>query len=239
VADFFICLTPNQTAGFIASDFDPGTTGYVIAVATDNNGCPSSFNALMGDEFVKFSSGHEANLSAEAFTALVLNPGNCDGNSPTAEIRFDGIDYNMAPRVLAMDNIPSRLDGNDTLLILDRLGGDLGTGLSSLGSIFGIFYNDAENGVSFSFSGTTCQFRSSISSAFPRITPRFEVFVPQGRSGWFKLSQSAGAGIIGAAINADTTNGANPNVFKQGHNLHKLTLTNTTVFTIPVFPPPC
>jgi hypothetical protein len=239
VSDSFICLTKTQTASFFAADFDPGTTGYIVAVATDNIGCPIAFNALMGDAFVKFSSGHEANLPAEAFSALSRNPANCDGNSFIADLRFDGINYNLTPRVLAMDNIPSRLDGNDTLLVIDRLGGNLATGLSSLGPIFGLFYDDAERGVSFSFNHNSCQFRASITNTFPRITPRFETFVPQGRSGWFKISQNDGAGIIGAAINADTSNGVNTNVFKGGHNLHKLTLTNTTIFTIPIFPPSC
>lgn len=239
VSDSFICLSKNQTASFFAGDFDPGTTGYLVAVATDNIGCPLAFNALMGDAFVKFSSGHEANLPAESFSALTLNPANCDANSFLAELRFDGINYNLAPRVLAMDNIPSRLDGNDTLLIIDRLGGNLATGSPALGPIFGIFYDDAERGVSFSFNHNACQFRASLTNTFPRTTPRFETFVPQGRSGWFKVSQNEGAGIVGAAINADASGGVNTNVFKGGHNLHKLTLTNTSVFTIPIFPPSC
>jgi hypothetical protein len=239
VADSFICLSQNQTASFLAADFDPGTTGYLVAVATDANGCPAAFNALMGDEYVKFSTGHEANLSAEAFTALNDNPADCDDTSFIAQLRFDGINYNMAPRTIALDNIPSRLDGNDTLLIVDRIGGDLGTGVPALGSLFGVFYNDAETGVSFTFSQNSCQFRGSITNSFPRITPRFESFVGQGRSGWFKLSQSGGAAIIGASLNANASAGGSGSVFTQGHNLHKLTLTQGAVFTLPVFPPPC
>src|SRR4030095_9721588 len=62
VADSFICLTENQTATFRASDLDPGTTGYIVAVASFANGIPRQFNFLIGDEFVKFASGHSANL---------------------------------------------------------------------------------------------------------------------------------------------------------------------------------
>jgi len=29
IADSLVCLTPNQTASFLASDIDPGTTGYI------------------------------------------------------------------------------------------------------------------------------------------------------------------------------------------------------------------
>ncbi|MFN8000949.1 MAG: hypothetical protein U0X75_08055 [Acidobacteriota bacterium] len=70
VADLFVCLTENQTASFVAAEFDPGTTGFVIAVAVDQRGCPTIFNALMGDEYVKFATGHQANLTADAAAAL-------------------------------------------------------------------------------------------------------------------------------------------------------------------------
>src|SRR5258705_646476 len=52
IADSFICLTPNQTASFLASDVDPGTTGYILAVATNDAGCPVNFNFLIGDAYV-------------------------------------------------------------------------------------------------------------------------------------------------------------------------------------------
>ncbi|MDQ3011527.1 MAG: hypothetical protein M3X11_12580, partial [Acidobacteriota bacterium] len=64
IADAFICLTATQTATFLASDIDPGVSGYVVAIATDSNGCPVAFNFLIGDEYVKFTSGHAANLGA-------------------------------------------------------------------------------------------------------------------------------------------------------------------------------
>ncbi|MDQ3013308.1 MAG: hypothetical protein M3X11_21705, partial [Acidobacteriota bacterium] len=119
IADAFICLTATQTATFLASDIDPGVSGYIVAFATDSNGCPVAFNHLIGDEYVKFTSGHSANLGAEAFAALYNGslPG-CDANSTTAAITFDGVvgsGYNRVPRVLANSYVPSRADGNDTL----------------------------------------------------------------------------------------------------------------------------
>ncbi|MBL8166920.1 MAG: hypothetical protein JNJ50_02125, partial [Acidobacteria bacterium] len=92
VADLFVCLTENQTASFVAAEFDPGTTGFVIAVAVDQRGCPTIFNALMGDEYVKFATGHQANLTADAAAALnglQISPP-CDDNSFLANLRFDG-----------------------------------------------------------------------------------------------------------------------------------------------------
>jgi hypothetical protein len=107
IADSLVCLTPNQTASFLASDIDPGTTGYIIAVASNlRTGCPVDFNYLIGDEYVKLSSGHAANLAAEGFAAIAGGLPACNGLSVTALLSFDGASYNRAPRVLAASNIP-------------------------------------------------------------------------------------------------------------------------------------
>jgi sugar lactone lactonase YvrE len=239
VADSILCLTANQTTTFLASDLDPGTTGYVVAIALDANGCPMNFNYLIGDEYVKFSSGHAANLGAEAITASAGGLPLCDTNSSTAVVAFDGISYNPVPHVLAADNIGSRADGNDTLLVLNRIGGNLATGASTLGTIFGLFYDDSERGVSFNLAAGACQFRNSITNTLPRITPRFDQFVPAGRTGWFKVWVPGLFGMTGAILNTNPNAGTSAGAFNQGHNLHKLTLTSTASYTIPVFPPGC
>jgi hypothetical protein len=234
VADAFICLTANQTASFLTSDFDPGFTGYIVAVATDTQGVPRNFNYLIGDEYVKLASGHAANLGAEAFAALFelqQEPG------VTANVSFNGTMYNRVPRVLALDNIPSAVDGNNTLLIVNRIGGDLSIGASSIGSIFGLLYDDAENVLSFTTSGG-CQLKFTISNTTPRTVPRFETFIPSGRSGWMKMWASSDRGILGSQINFNANAAAQANAFNGGHNLHKLTLTSDS-YTIPVFPPSC
>ncbi|MEK7830067.1 MAG: hypothetical protein AAB401_03230 [Acidobacteriota bacterium] len=262
IADSYICLTPNQTASFLASDVDPGISGYIVAVAVDGVlGCPVGFNWLIGDEYVKFTSGHAANLGAVAFSALYAGilP-DCNANSVTAEIRFNGVaqvvaeglsggsievgqqalpGYNRAPAVLALDNVGSRADGNDTLVVINRVGGNLGIGASTLGTLFGLLYDDAENVLSFSVSGS-CQLRNSLSNNFPRTTPRFETFIPAGRTGWAKVFNQTGAiGILGSAINLNANAASSAGAFNGGHNLHHLTLNNTAAYVVPVFPPSC
>ncbi|HMV85533.1 MAG TPA: hypothetical protein PLD20_08045 [Blastocatellia bacterium] len=239
VADSYLCLTGNQTTTFLASDLDPGTTGYVVAVAVDGRGCPTNFNYLIGDEYVKLQSGHAANLAAQSVSALAGGLPACDANSSTAMLRFDGVSYNVLPHVLAADNLPSRADGNDTLLVLNRIGGNLGLGATTLSSLFGIFYNDTEASLSFSFTPGTCQFRSSISNNFPRLAPRFEQFVPAGRSGWFKIWLPDLAAMTGALINFNANTATSAGAFSQGHNLHALTTTTTAGYLMPVFPPHC
>jgi hypothetical protein len=240
IADSYVCLTANQTASFLASDLDPGVTGYIVALAVDSRGCPIDFNYLIGDEYVKFASGHAANLSAEAFAALPGGLPICDGSSVTAALNFDGVSYNRAPRVLALSNVASRADGNDTMLILNRIGGNLGIGAASLGTLFGILYDDAENALSFQVSNA-CQLRSSLSNGFPRTAPRFETFIPAGRTGWIKVFSQppADIGITGAAINFNPNLASSAGAFNQGHNLHALTMSAANTYTIPVFPPSC
>ncbi len=238
IADGYLCLTPNQTVSFLLSDLDPGVAGYLIAVASDERlGCPVNFNYLAGDEFVKLAAGHAANLPAIAFAALGAVP--CDEQASTAELKFDGVQYNAAPRTLALANLPSPADGNVTLLILDRLSGNLATGLNTLGSITGVLYNDAEAPFSFEFSTTRRQFRAVINGAFPRTAPRVPNIIPAGRSGWLKLARGSDGAFIGAALNFNPNSATNSNAFNQGHNLHHLTLTTESSLIVPVFPPSC
>ncbi|MGH9843643.1 MAG: hypothetical protein ACREEM_33315 [Blastocatellia bacterium] len=247
VADSFICLTPNQTASFLTSDLDPGVSGYIVAIASDRDGCPSIFNFLIGDEYVKLASGHSANLGAEAFAALATKTDNCGS---AATLAFSGATaiavedtttaatYNRVPRVLAASSIPSRADGNDTLVVINRIGGNLATGAATLSTLFGLLYDDAESVFSFSVAGG-CQLRGSLSNTFPRTTPRFESLIPAGRSGWFKIWSTSDIGILGAVINANATSGASAGAFTGGRNLHKLTLSAAASYVIPIFPPSC
>ena len=238
-ADSFICLTPNQTISLLASDVDPGENGYVVAVAVDGEtGCPINFNFLIGDEYVKLSSGHAANLSAEAFAALPGATLACDLTAATAELMFDGICYNEAPRVLAIDNIPSPADGNSTLVVFNRVGGNLTSRATTIGDVFGVLFDDVEVPHSFQRSGTV-QFRRELTNDFPRTTPLFAQVIPSGHTGWMKFYATSDRGLVGAVINFNPNISSNAMAFNQGHNLHKLALTNNASLTIPVFPPQC
>jgi len=203
-------------------------------------GCPVDFNFLIGDEFVKLATGHAANLGAEAFTAIVSTLPTCNANAVTATLNFDGVSYNPAPRVLAVDSLLSPADGNSTLLIVNRLGGDLmASGASSIGTIFGLLFNDVEVGLSFALPASGCQRKAILSDNFPRTTPPLSKVITQGRTGWMKLWAATDVGLLGAVINFNPSAGSNPSAFNQGHNLHKLTLTTAASLTIPVFAPHC
>lgn len=233
VADSFVCLTPNQTTALQVSDADPGIMGFLIAVAVNFDGCPISFNHLIGDEYIKLASGHAANLAAEAFAAGFSGalPG-CTTLSTEATLEFNGISYDLVPRVLALDSIPSLADGNSTLLVVNRIGGNMQIAGAEIGRFFGLIYDPLENPVSFTSSGG-CQIRRILGqNSFPRTTPRLTQFIPSGLTGWMKFWATSDVGLFGSAIYLTRASET------QGHNLHKLTLTRGRL-TVPVFPPRC
>ena len=238
VADSYLCLTPNQTVSLLASDFDPDISGYVVAVAVNKHGLPASFNCLTGDSYIKLASGHITNLAAEAVAALVPDPAGTDQSVTVTTLNFDGVAYNNLPRALAASSIVSPADSNTTLLVLNRIGGSLLTSAASLDKMFGLLLDDSENPYSFTFSGG-CQFRSPLNNQFPRTTPRLGSIIPAGHTGWLKLWTTEDSGILGATINASPNAMTSPHAYTQGHNLHKLTLTNKTTLIVPVFPPGC
>lgn len=238
VASVFLCLTPNQTASFFASDIDPGIRGYIAAVATDDDGWPVSFNFLIGEEYVKLASGHRAKFNAEAIAALYT--GRLRDSSPLrrrVRLKFNGIDYNQVPRVLALASIPSLGDSNSTLLIVNRIGGSLSAEADVIGLISGTLYDDLENPYSFTSSGG-CQLFSQLTDKFPSTLPVFSVVIPAGRTGWMKFHATGGGGIFGVAINRNPNVASSLFAYDGGDNLHKLTLTTDSLL-IPVIPPPC
>lgn len=234
VADAYLTLTPNQTMSMLASDMDPGVTGYLMALAVDEvTGYPLNFNFLIGDEYVKLAGGHAANLGAAAFAAILDPPSDCDELSLSAVIAFDGLHYNQAPRVLAASNLVSPAAGDSQLLVLNSVGGDLRSGASRLGAVFGVLFDDLEHGYSFAFAGG-CQFRSLLSPVFPRTTPRLGLIIPSGHSGWMKLWALNESGILGAVIQAAPNARTSFTSFSGGRNLHVLTVTSTASLIIPV-----
>ena len=208
-----------------------------MAIAVDDNGCPVIHNALIGDVYVKFSSGHEANLAAESLAANTVPV--CDNSTSSVDLFFNGVQYDQLPQTLAIANLPSSVDGNQTMLILNRVSGNLGIGTDSLGAIAGILYDDAEKAASFTFSDNKCQVNFVITNSLPRTAPRFTTVVPSGRSGWMKLYNYNGSPMLGAVINFNPAAAASPTAFNQGHNMHKLRLAPTSSFKIPVFPANC
>ncbi|MGH9801708.1 MAG: hypothetical protein ACRD82_15190, partial [Blastocatellia bacterium] len=240
VLDAFICLTPNQTSSFLTSDFDPGNTGYMMALAVeDETGLPRAFNELIGDSYVKFSGGHQANLAAESIAASMMFPAGIDTNATLATLRFDGMNYNRLPRILAVDSIGSTADGNSTMIVINRIGGNFATTGATIGSLTGLLFDDTEISFSFTANLSVCQYRTILSNTFPRTPSTFNRVIPSGRTGWMKFWAFEDRALFGSTINFNPNSNASSAAFNQGHNLHHLTLTPTTTIVVPVYIPSC
>lgn len=239
-ADATVCLTPSQTMSLTAYDFDPGTMGYIVAIAVNSNGCPINFNWLIGDAYVKLGTGHVANLTAIAASAIdpIPDPA-CTPLSLTADLKFDGVKYNRLPQTLAISNIPSAVDSNSTMLVLINPTGDLRVKGNPVGALYGLMFNDVEVPSSFVMSSDKCQLKDVLSNNFPRTVPRFRAMIPAGRSGWLRLAAVNGDPLLGVVINANPLASALSSAFNQGRNLHILALAPTATITMPVFSPGC
>ncbi|MBK6798334.1 MAG: hypothetical protein IPG76_16550 [Acidobacteria bacterium] len=237
VADYKTDLTPNQTFSFLVSDYDPGFSGYIIALAENpRTGLPVRNNWLIGDEYFKAAIG-SANLGAIAFSALWQDEQDYPdyNGGPTITVQLNGVQYNRAAATVAADNIPSKQDLNDTTIILNSLRGDLTSVMGSVGTMFGLLYDDVE--VSYSFSiNVGCHTRVTLSDTTPRTAPRFTTVIPAGRTGWMKLYTNGANALVGAMVNSNPNTESRPDVFNGGHNLHHLTLSTNGFLTIPVFP---
>ena len=262
-ADAFICLTPSQTMSFTTLDYDPDSTGYIVAVAADGGtatvagtGCPINFNWLIGDEFLRIAGGFTANLGAEAVAARFVTANNlintCGAASATATLNFDGgataTSYDQLGGVLAVDNFPSLLDNNTIRLIVQSPRGNFSVGNTNTTSLFGILYDEAEQPFSFVFTVTCGNPLLTFSGANPGV-PRIvggglNSVVGIGRTGWMRFWDTGSignaglqAGILGAVLINNSAAGTNS--FSGGHTLHKLTLVGTNTIVIPIFVPAC
>jgi hypothetical protein len=227
-------LTRSQTAVFRTSDFDPDTTGYLLVMAQNGAGQPINFNFLTGDAFVT-TGNFTASLSAEAIGAIVgytgqaiVTDGDFDG-AGTAVFGAGG-QYGPLPRQLSISNFPSAFDAQ-TLLIVNGIssGSSLLDGMSGVGRVFALVYNDVEVPASTGFN-VPCQTARVLSDAFPGTVPRMSTLIPPGRSGWMRFYTGSSGAMLGAVIYSY------PNGRSSGHNLHKLTYSGPISILLPIFP---
>ncbi len=265
IADTYVCLTGNQTFSFLASEYDPGESGFLFGVATDDAGCPINFNYLIGDLYTKSNFGgtsyFQANLGAVAFAAQNIWDGtkyvewapftrallfNNDMNCAIAfGLYYDRTNpsichalYDKVPCQLAVDNIQSEADGNATLLILHSMQGKPEQA-GAIGLILGQVFDDNEKGYSYTTSSTGCFWARIINKNFIRIPTGIDKVISRGRSGWMYL-QSPNGGTTGVPdlglLGAVITSNNKIDAFNGGHNLHMTRYKDNRGFNVPVFP---
>lgn len=221
VADSQITLSPNQTSSFLASDLDPGVVGYLIAVA-NYEGVPTWFNHLIGDAYIHDLDGQLGMLPAMAVGRVSHDDVRVSIND-TADLVFDGNQYERLPRVVALSSFISQVTHNTTLAVFVPTP-NLVTGSNTASTIFTLLYDDTERVRSTSFV-TRCYRRVPLSDL--RVIDGLNNFVKAGRTGWIKLMTAAEQPLLGAAF----TRGP---LFNGALNFRSLSLLQSYTITVPV-----
>ncbi len=229
-ADQYLCLTPNASFAFKTSEYDPETTGWVLAVAVNAQGLPIQNNALIGNAFVK-DGDYVDNYGAEAFRTSANTPANTGGL--TATLVFNGnLAYDSVPNQFAVE-IQSSLDAAGQKIVTVGLSGDLTTsrlsGAAQVGT--GQVFNGNEKPFG-SFSAwlqESCQASALISTTSPRVPNGLASMIPAGQVGTLKFNVGAAVGLLLTPRTA---------TWKGIRTLHK-TQTVATMLTIPIFVPVC
>ena len=222
VADSFISLTANQTTSFRVSDFDPGITGYIVAVAI-SGGAPTQFNWLIGDEYIREADDRVANLAAVSVARIAAEDVTPDIDG-TAGLVFNGIEYERLPASVALSSFNSQADAS-TQVSLYVPSNNLITGAATSTSVFLLVYDDTERVLS-----TTARvgcFTTIPLTSLRIVGGNINNFVPSGRTGWIRFTGGSRP-LLGASIQRGP-------VFSGGHNLHALTLLPTYTIQIPAF----
>ncbi len=229
-ADYSVCLTPNGSFTFTASEVDPETTGWVLVVAVDANGLPIQNNALVGNAFLK-DGLYVGNYGAEAFWANSTSVATVNGN--LAKLRFDDTGYDAVPNQFAVE-VQSPRDVVGQKVVTVGMSGDLNeaqlTGAGQLSA--GLAYNANENpfGSFVGFLTGNCQASAIITPTNPRLPFTMGGIVPSGQAGTLKFKIGSGVGLLLTPQNATKWSGI--------RGLHKTSTTFTTI-TIPLSPPIC
>lgn len=216
VADSFLSLTPNQTAQFFASDFDPGVQGYLVAVAFSGF-TPRQFNFLTGTAYIWQADGRQADLPAVAVQKL--NGAVSDNGDGTVNLNFDGSNYGRLPGTVALSNFNSQVTDNTSLYMYSPR--NLFIGDNATINVFALVYNEVEVPGSTSFS-IRCYTEVRLRNL--RVIGTINGFIPAGSVGWIKMSASRP--LLGASL---SSNGQ----FAGGRNLTCLSLFPSWTVVVP------
>jgi len=229
-SDYFVCLSANASTSINTSEYDPETTGWLLAVAVDTTGKPVQNNVLIGNAFVN-DGNYVDNYGAESFWAYSNVLGTMDMTKMTATLFFDGGSYDAVPNGFVAE-IQSPLSVVGQRIVTVGMKGDLTQGsLSGAGqSGIGVAFSGDEKAASFSsFLSGNCQANAVLTNTSPRVPGSLGGLIPKDQRGTIKFNTGGGVGLI-----------MTPKTAKWSgiRGLHKITLTSTTL-TIPIFTPVC
>ena len=235
-ADQFVCLTKGASISFKASEQDPETTGYILAVAVNEMGAPIHRNQLIGNAFVN-AGDFVGNYGAEAF-ANVSPAGTpaFDGNADPAlhTLLFDSIipgGYDRPADQFAVE-IQSPNDATGQTIVHASLNGNIATAAMTNIAQAGtglLWRGDEKQGSFVRFIAGNCLSSNVITATAPRVPTGLGVFLPKGSIGTLTYATTPSVGLLMTPKS---------NAWSGIRTLHK-TRTVNSALVIPVFMPVC
>lgn len=201
-ADQYVCLTANASASFLASEYDPDNTGYLLAVTVDDDGKPVKNNVLIGNAFVNDGTT-VGNYGAEAFWAFGA-PSTVAADMMSATLNFNGTGLDFLPNQHVAE-IQSPNDSVGQRIITVGLNGSVITGIDgSAQSGIGVAYNDGEVPRSYAGGGGKCFTSLTIDTKTPRVPGGLgsqvgvnnNALIPAGRTGTLKWNTTGSVGLV-------------------------------------------
>jgi hypothetical protein len=242
-ADQYICLTANASASFLASEYDPSNSGYLLAVAVDDRGRPVQNNVLIGNTFLN-DGNYVGNYGAEAFWSG-RSPAKIADDKMSATLMFD--DGNKGYDFLPTQHVAEIQSPNDSVgqrIIVAGLDGNLitnsGLSTASAQAGIGVAYNDGEKPGSYSNPfGGACLKSFIIDAKTPRVPGGLgsqaginnNALIPAGRTGTLKWNTGGSVGLI-------LTPKTGANKWSGIRTLHKTAVRTNGSLVIPVFDAP-
>ncbi len=127
-SDQSFVLTASGSWSIKASEFFPDSTGYLIAYVVDAQGCPIAKNVLVGNAFVHTEAGYfgaGSGAVADGYNAQSFwsysNSG-CDLVNGTADLKFDGSNYDLMPNKFALEFQPTTIAPGQSILLASMNG---------------------------------------------------------------------------------------------------------------------
>jgi hypothetical protein len=227
-----ICLAARQTSSFKASDLDPGTKGYLVAVAIDSAGHPVKFNWLIGQALIRqtsargpYSAALNAVIVAKRTEGAVPNVGG------VAELVFNDEMYDRLPAQIAFDNVPSQASSlNATKLVYYRPLSDLAAGTASPASVQLTGWGSSPNATTtFNSQNLSCNYGEVLVRSL-RPTGSVDALIPAETTGWIAASVADQLPLLGVQFNAGSFAGA----FSSGANARPLKFSLEYRIRVPV-----
>ncbi len=232
-----VCLAAQQTTTFRMGDFDPGTTGYCVAVACDAAGNPTQFNWLIGNAQLRQTSplnGQFFDSSLSATAVAKRETGALPATNNVAEMAFDDKMYDSLPAQVAADNVPSQgtnaSNGNATIVSLYRpLANLAGVPGGTLNTPVAITLNNSTGQSSTATQSIGCYNDLRLNAL--RLNPTLATILPAGKTGWIRISASDSGPLLGAQFNSGQ--------YASGASLRAVTYAVDYRISIPIKAPGC